>query len=140
MPGGAVFEHTTTPGAFYQSRIAWNGDGWDLTLTDGTVYVFRDSRPLTAIRDRFGNTVELTWDAAFDRLLRVSLPSGRFVEFTYDGFDRITQAKDHIGRTAGYEYDAAGRLWTALSPRAARAERVAKRVRAGVGPREPQER
>lgn len=33
----AVYEHTATPTAFYKSRIAWNGHGWDLTLRDGTV-------------------------------------------------------------------------------------------------------
>ena len=32
-----VFEHTASPTAFYKSRIAWNGSGWDLTLKDGTV-------------------------------------------------------------------------------------------------------
>jgi hypothetical protein len=40
-----VFEHTTTPTAFYKSRIAWNGNGWDLTLVDGTVYVFGHAAP-----------------------------------------------------------------------------------------------
>jgi RHS repeat-associated protein len=113
----AVFEHTTTPGPFYQSRMVWNGDGWDLTLKDGTVYVFGDPEPLQAIRDRFGNTVQLTWDAANERVTKVTSPTGRFIEFTYDGFDRITQAKDNIGRTVGYEYDAAGRLWKVTDAR-----------------------
>jgi YD repeat-containing protein len=113
----AVFEHTTTPGPFYQSRMVWNGDGWDLTLKDGTVYVFGDPEPLQAIRDRFGNTVQLTWDAANERVTKVTSPTGRFIEFTYDGFDRITQAKDNIGRTVGYEYDAAGRLWMVTDAR-----------------------
>ena len=48
----AVFEHTTTPSAFYKSIIRWNGHGWDLTLKDGTVYVFGENAPLQAIRDR----------------------------------------------------------------------------------------
>ncbi len=42
----AVFEHTTTPGPFYKSSITWNGDGWDLRVKDGTVYVFGDLAPL----------------------------------------------------------------------------------------------
>ncbi len=57
----AVFEHTTSPTAFFKSVIVWNGNGWDLTLKDGTVYVFGNEAPLQAIRDRFGNTVTLTW-------------------------------------------------------------------------------
>ena len=53
----AVFEHTSTPSAFYKSAIRWNGHGWDLTLKDGTVYVFGENAPLQAIRDRYGNTM-----------------------------------------------------------------------------------
>jgi hypothetical protein len=30
----------------------WNGSGWDVTLSDGTVYVFGVTKPLQAIRDR----------------------------------------------------------------------------------------
>ena len=81
-PGNGYFEHTSTPGRFYKSTIRWNGHGWDLTLRDGTVYVFPDGecarfdppvgspnpRPaeaaLLAIRDRFGNTTFLSRDPA----------------------------------------------------------------------------
>src|SRR5206468_9164413 len=48
---------SATPTAFYKSSIVWNGRGWDLTLTDGTVYVFGENAPLPAIRDRYCNTV-----------------------------------------------------------------------------------
>jgi hypothetical protein len=63
-PGGgftdAVFEAQNSPTAFYKSRIAWNGDGWNLTLRDGTVYVFGENQPLQSIRDRNGNRITLT--------------------------------------------------------------------------------
>ena len=59
----AVFEHTATPTAFYKSTIVWNGHGWDLTLKDGTIYMFGGEAPLQSIRDRFGNTVTLTWSS-----------------------------------------------------------------------------
>ena len=59
----AEFENTTSPTAFYKSTIVWNGNGWDLRLKDGTIYVFGDTAPLQAIRDRFGNTVTLSWSA-----------------------------------------------------------------------------
>lgn len=52
-----VMEHTGTPSKFFKSRLTWNGTGWDLTLRDGTVYVFGAKAPLQAIRDRFGNTL-----------------------------------------------------------------------------------
>ena len=52
-----VLEHTSTPTAFYKSRITWNGNGFDLKLKNGTVLVFGDNAPLQSIRDRFGNTI-----------------------------------------------------------------------------------
>jgi RHS repeat-associated protein len=119
----AVFEHTTSPTAFYKSTIAWNGHGWDLTLKDGTVYVFGDMAPLQAIRDRFGNTVTLTWSTILGNgsgsgnILKITSPSGRWMEFSYDGLNRITQAKDTAGRTVGYQYDAAGNLWKVTDAR-----------------------
>ena len=52
----AVFVHqetattAATPTAFYKATMTWNGAGWNVTLTDGTVYVFGDVAPLQAIR------------------------------------------------------------------------------------------
>jgi hypothetical protein len=37
---------------FYQSTATWNGSGWDVTLSDGAVYVSGVNQPLQAIRDR----------------------------------------------------------------------------------------
>jgi YD repeat-containing protein len=118
----AVFEHTATPSPFYKSVLDWNGDGWDLTLKDGTVYVFGDNAPIQRIRDRYGNTTTLAWsDTSLDghgygNILKVTSPSGRFIEFTYDGSDRITEATDNIGRTVEYEYDGSGRLTQVTDP------------------------
>lgn len=58
--GDAAFEHTTSPTAFYRSTILWNGSGWQLTRTDGTVYIFGLNAPLQSIRDRYGNVVTIT--------------------------------------------------------------------------------
>jgi RHS repeat-associated protein len=113
----AEFEHTTTPTTFYKSRIKWNGGGWDLTLKDGTVLVFGMQAPLQTIRDRYGNTVRLSYSgtgaygAGTGRITRVDSPHGRWIEFSYDGSSRVTQARDNIGRTVGYQYNGSGRLW-----------------------------
>jgi RHS repeat-associated protein len=108
----AVFEHTSSPTIFYKSRIAWNGSGWDLTLKNGTVLVFADNAPLQAIRDRYGNTIRVTWSNGVTGLVtRVTSPHLRWIEFTYDDGNRISQAKDNIGRTVSYTYDASNRLW-----------------------------
>jgi RHS repeat-associated protein len=113
----AVYEHTTTPTEFYKSRIAWNGSGWDLTLRDGTVYVFGDVAPLQAIRDRFGNEITVEHaNGQFGNVRRVVSQNGRSITFSYDGSNRITQARDNIGRTVGYQYDASGRVWKVTNP------------------------
>ena len=118
-----VFEHTASPTAFYKSRIAWNGSGWDLTLKDGTVYVFGHEAPLQAIRDRHGNTVRFTWSttnlfgAGTGNLLRVTSPNGRWIAFTYaPGTTRVSQIQDNLGRTVSYGYDANGNLTSVTDP------------------------
>jgi RHS repeat-associated protein len=125
--GDAVFEHhgptgscptcVGSPTRFYGSRIAWNGRGWDLRLKDGTVYVFGENSPLQAIRDRFGNAITLTrTNGQFGNITSISSPNGRWISFTYDAGNRITQATDSAGRTFTYTYDASGRLWEVTDP------------------------
>jgi YD repeat-containing protein len=114
----AAFEHTATPGRFYKSTVTWNGGGWDLRLTDGTVYQFGTEAPLQAIRDRYGNTVSIAWSSAnsfgagIGTIARVSSPNGRWIEFSYDTSNRITEARDSLGRIVQYAYDTSGRLST----------------------------
>jgi YD repeat-containing protein len=107
----AVFEHTATPGRFYQSVIRWRpeNDGWNLTLRDGTVYVFGDAAPLQAIKDRYGNTLTVSRvSGQTGNITLITSPNGRSVTFTYDISNRITQATDNIGRTVSYTYMAVG--------------------------------
>jgi YD repeat-containing protein len=112
----AVYQNTATPTKFFGSSIRWNGAGWDLTLKDGTVYVFGDVAPLQAIRDRFGNTVTITHaNGQLGNVTRVTSPNGRWIAFTYDSalpVNHVTQATDNIGRTVSYTYDANGNLST----------------------------
>jgi RHS repeat-associated protein len=111
--GDAIYEHTQTTGPFYKSRISWNGGGWDLKLRDGTVYVFPDFAPLRYIRDRYGNQV--TINRSGGNITEITSPNGRWIQFTYAS-NRITQAKDNIGRTVNYAYDASNRLWKVTDP------------------------
>jgi RHS repeat-associated protein len=107
----AVFESTSTPGPFYKSTIVWNGNGWDVKLKDGTVYVFGENAPLQAIRDRFGNQITLTrTNGQSGNITQISATGGRWIKLTYDTSNRIIQAEDNAGRIVGYHYDANGRL------------------------------
>jgi RHS repeat-associated protein len=107
----AVFESTSTPGPFYKSTIVWNGHGWDLTLKDGTVYVFGENAPLQAIRDRNGNQITLTrTNGQRGNITQISATGGRWINLTYDTSNRIIQAEDNAGRIVGYHYDGNGRL------------------------------
>ena len=108
----AVYEHTETPTVFYKSRIVWNGNGWNLSLKDGTVFVFGENAPLQSIRDRYGNQITVSWsNGTWGNITQVTSPNGRWIQFTCDSSSRITQAKDNSGRTVSYIYDASGRLW-----------------------------
>jgi len=112
--GDAVYEHTSTPSAFYKSQLYWNGNGWDVKLKDGTVFVFPDFAPLKSIRDRYGNQITITRSGG--NITQLTSPNGRWMQFTYDASNRITQARDNIGRTVNYTYDSGGRLWKVTDP------------------------
>jgi len=117
----AEFETTSSPGRFHKSTIKWNGNGWDLKLKDGTVYVYGDTHPLQSMRDRYGNTVRFTRTSKdargiFGNITQITGPNGRFIRFTYDASDRITSAQDNLGRTVAYTYDSYGRLTTITNP------------------------
>lgn len=104
---------TNTPGAFYQSRIDWNGNGWNLVRTDGMLYVFGENAPLQYIQDRFGNRITLARSNGISgNITQVSGSNGRFIRFAYNGNNCITQAVDNIGRTVSYAYDSLSRLST----------------------------
>ena len=114
----AVYEHTATPTQFYKSKIAWNGNGWDLTLKNGTVYVFDINQRLIEIRDRYGNKLKI-WRYIAGRITKITTSSNKWINFTYDAYGRITQLKDVLGRTVNYTYDvpgSGGRLWKVTDP------------------------
>lgn len=104
---------TNSPGVFYQSRIDWNGNGWNLTRSDGVLYVFGENAPLQYIQDRFGNKITLTRSNGISgNITQVSGSNGRFIRFLYNGNNCITQAVDNIGRAVNYAYDSLSRLST----------------------------
>jgi RHS repeat-associated protein len=88
-----------------------------LKLRNGTQMAFGDPAYLTAITDRFGNTVDINRTGATNGQIKtVTTPSGRWLSFTYGvcvsatSTKCITQITDNSGRTVTYQYDANGRL------------------------------
>jgi len=119
----AVYLHTSSPTIFYGSTLSWNGNGWNLRLTNGTVLVFQDGfaatvpqqAALISIVDRSGNTLQLTRDSSYN-LTAIASPNGRWVQLTYDSSNRVIGAQDNSGRTLTYAYDSGGRLAEVIDP------------------------
>ncbi|GIE89927.1 RHS repeat-associated core domain-containing protein [Actinoplanes regularis] len=120
----AVFEARDTAGEYRGAVIDFgsdpalgNSNGWRLHRRDGITLVFPMYSPLLAIRDRNGNQINLTRsEGTKGRLEQVTSPNGRWIRFGYDGQNRVTSARDNIGRTVGYAYDGAGRLAAVTNP------------------------
>ena len=113
----AVYEHRATATAFLGARFSWNGNGWDLKLRDGSIYVFPESyyakKPVDGavirFRDAQGRSVKLERS---DRrtLERLTSPDGRFIRFDHDSANRIYEAEDDQKHKVSYLYDYGGRL------------------------------
>ena len=100
----------------YGSTITWNnstGNGWLLTLKNGTIYSFPEegnspaASALAGITDRYGNALTINRDTN-GNITQITSPNGRWVQFASDSNNRITQATDDLGRTVTYGYDTCG--------------------------------
>jgi predicted Zn-dependent protease len=113
----AVYEHRATATPFLGSRIRWNGNGWDLTLRDGSMYLFPESyyakRPtdgaLTEFRDANGQVVKMERRERRN-LKRIASPHRGSITFEHDPSDRIISAQDDQNRKVNYFYDHGSRL------------------------------
>jgi RHS repeat-associated protein len=115
----AVFINTTTPNEWYHSTLSWNGNGWNLTRRDGMTYVFGDTTPLQAIRDRHGNQITLTrtgvnGNASAGAVTTITSPNGKWIKLT--GGALVSRAEDSLGRVVEYHYDSRLRLETVTDP------------------------
>ncbi|RJQ92367.1 hypothetical protein D5S19_00970 [Amycolatopsis panacis] len=116
----AVFAADPTPTKFSGSVLAWNGNGFDVRLRDGTAYVFGEEAPLQAIRDRFGNTITIhRATAAADPdgrvrnkgpITQVTSPNGKWLDLSYNNDHELALIGDNTGRKVFYGYDSSGHL------------------------------
>ena len=114
----AEYKATNTPSQFYDSTVVWNESlkEWDLTLTNGTTYVFGELAPLQAIRNRQGQQLTITRsEGQKGNIVQITSPHGRWVKLTYNGSNDITEIKDNGGRTLKYAYKE-GLLESATDP------------------------
>jgi YD repeat-containing protein len=113
----AVYEHRETATPFLGSRISWNGNGWDLKLRDGSLYLFPESyyakKPvdgaLIGFRDANGLGVKVERRERRN-LKQIIAPDQRSITFEHDPSDRIIKAEDDQKRRVEYRYDPGGRL------------------------------
>lgn len=113
--GDAIYGAASSARILANSRVNWNGLGWDWTLADGTTYLspeaYYSTRPqqgsLVGIFDRNGNEVRLSRDAN-GQLTEIRSPSGRWIRFEYSQA-HMTRARDSAGNLVEYEYDSGDR-------------------------------
>lgn len=104
-------------------RLIKNPDGtYLLTYTcsdclelSGDLLQFTSDGMLTAISDRNGNSLSLTYDIT-GRLLRVTDSVGHYLQLTYNPEGKIVTVTDDSNRTLLYGYDPAGNLSNYIDP------------------------
>jgi predicted Zn-dependent protease len=118
----AVYEHTASETPFRNSQIRWNGNGWDLRLQDGGLFLFPENyggtKPhhgaATEVRDGQGHAIHFVRDG--DRNLQLlTSPAGHFIRIEHDRESRVTLASDDAGHAVNYAYDVGGRLASVVS-------------------------
>jgi YD repeat-containing protein len=102
---------------FSRSTITWNWPGWKLEETGGLKYYFADadyySRPeqgaLTGIQNEQGDKLTLDRDS-MGNLLHARSPGRQWIDFKYDGANRMVQAQYSATDKFEYGYDRGGHL------------------------------
>ena len=113
----AVYEHRATATPFLGSRFSWNGNGWDLKLRDGSLYLFPESyyakKPidgaLTGFRDAKNQPVKVERRER-QNLKRLTTPDQHSITFEHDAANRIVKATNDQNRNVDYFYDHGGQL------------------------------
>jgi len=112
----AVYEATSEGRTSSKSRIAWNGWGWDLNFAGGLTLLspeaYYATRPqegsVVGIFDRDGHEVHLARNSSGD-LTKIVSPNGAWINLEYSR-SHLTEAKDSLGNSSKYTYDAESRL------------------------------
>jgi YD repeat-containing protein len=95
-----------------QTVTLTSGTSWTLTFQNGEQRIFNiNSGSLNTIVDRYGNTTQLTYDAA-NRLVTVTDPALRHLYFWYQSpsSSLVSSVTSDVGLTITYAYDSSNRL------------------------------
>ncbi|WP_146160792.1 RHS repeat domain-containing protein [Deinococcus arcticus] len=108
--------HFGSSSEYYGSTVAWDSTigGWRLTMKDGSYMRMPETSMVTEMVDRNGNKINITRNGNAPQ--RITSPSGKYIDLTLDGSNRITAATTSDGRTVSYTYDADGYLTTVTFP------------------------
>lgn len=123
----------TTPGEA-RSKLTTDGTGYKVTTADHTTYGFNAAGKLTAIKDRSGHGLALSYTGSQPTQItdavgrsatlqytgalldKITLADGRLVDYGYTG-DQLTSVTALDGKPESYGYDASGRLNTVTNAR-----------------------
>jgi len=102
------------------ATLTQNGTStWTLAFQNGEQKIFSyTSGSLTSIKDRNGNTTQLTYDVQ-NRLVTVTDPASRTLTFTYGNSNfpnQVTSLSSSVGISYSYSYDTQGRLSQVTKP------------------------
>jgi RHS repeat-associated protein len=115
----AEYKTVETPGEWEGATMHWDAahSDWVLRRRDGTKFGFGVYAPLQWIEDRDGNRVTLAREGGIDGpITQIRTPHGHWIDLSYDGYNRITQAVDNSGQVVKYEYNSAGYLVKVTDP------------------------
>lgn len=116
-PHGSRMGFTQNGGIYQADPGVWatlvtSGGVYTLTAANQEQFIFNSLGNLTAQIDPHGNQISFTYDAA-NRLDLVTGPAGvRYLDFGYDGQNRLASVVDNTGRSVSYGYDANDNLVT----------------------------
>ena len=100
-------------------KLILNGSVFVMTTRNGYTYTFLDSGKIGSIKDRYENSVNISYDSS-GRLSTITDDSERTLTLSYNSSNLIQNVTDPSSGTISYEYDSFGNLISFLDFRGAR--------------------
>lgn len=92
-----------------------SGGSFTLTKPNQIKLLFSALGRLLSVRDRNGNTQQMTYNAS-GNLVSITDTAGRVFTLSYDNNNHLILLSDPIGRTVSYTYDVNGNLISGVNP------------------------